>query len=246
MFTLKNTKKTYKNSLSIATMVVISLSFFSCKKNDQDALQEAQYCLNKAATTAARACVTGIAGMGNQKAFKLMCASVFISEGFGSPASFASAIQQISNPTPSAGCSGTDCSGSLNAMNVLNFGTNTVSADEAVSYCSKSGVVAYAQLSSMFSIGTQLKIALNGLGTGANPTGAQLEAGLAAIPPATLGAIVVSTYGASCSDLSNASDETKKYCAELSTAMAASGGSNAAIGACLQARMADPALTACP
>ena len=131
-------------------------------------------------------------------------------------------------------------------MNVLNFGTNTVSADEAVSYCSKSGVVAYAQMSSMFSIGTQLKIALNGLGVGAAPTGAQLEAALAAIPAATLGGIVVSTYGASCSDLTNASDETKKYCSELTVAMSASGGSNAAIGACLQARMNDPTLTACP
>lgn len=246
MFTLKNTKKSFKNLLSVATMVVILLSFLSCKKNENDDLQEAQYCLNKAAAGAAKACVSSIAGLGSQKAYKLMCAAVFISEGFGSPASFASAIQQISNPTATSGCSGTDCSGSLNAMNVLNFGINTVSADEAVSYCSKSGVVAYAQMSSMFSIGTQLKIALNNLGAGASPNGQQLKDALSAIPGATLGSIVVSTYGASCSDLTNASDETKKYCAELSTAMSASGGSNAAIGACLQARMKDPTLNVCP
>jgi hypothetical protein len=243
----KSTQKAFSHFLSLAGLVIISFSALSCKKNDQDALQEAQYCLNKAAPSEAKACVSGVAGLGNQNSFKLMCAAVFISEGFGSPSSFATAISQISNPTPSEGCSGSDCSGSLNAMNVLNFGTNTVSADEAVSYCSRSGVVSYAQMSSMFSIGTQMKIALNTLyGPGVTPTAGQLEAAVDAIPPATLGDIVVSTFGASCSDLTNASDETKKYCADLSVAMSATGGNSAAIGACFQARMKDPALVTCP
>lgn len=233
---------TFKKLISLTILTVISLTFFSCKKNDADEMQEAQYCLNKAADSGARACVSKIASMGTPAAYKLMCASVFISKGFGSVSSFASAIDQITHPSAGSGCSGADCSGSLNAMNIMNFGTDATAADEAVNFCTKSSVVAYAQMSSMFSIGTQLKIQLGS----ADPNAANLEAAAAAMPPATVGAIVNATYAASCSDLSNASNETKKYCAQMQVAVANTDGSNAAVGAFLQNCFANPGTGSCP
>ncbi len=232
---------TFKKIISIATVTLISLSFLSCKKNDLDEMQEAQYCLNKAPDSEARACVAGIASKGTPAAFKLMCASVFISKGFGSVSSFASAIQEITNPS-GGGCTGSDCAGSLNAMNVMNFGSDVASADEAISYCTKSNVVAYATMSTMFGIGTQLKIALGGL----PPTGTNLDAAAQAMPQAAVGAIVNATYASSCSDLSNSSDETQKFCADLSLAVSGTDGSNDQVGKCVKAKLADPSITTCP
>ena len=233
---------TFKKLVSIATLTVITVSFFSCKKNDADEMQEAQYCLNKAADSGARACVSKIASLGTPGAYKLMCASVFISKGFGSVSSFASAIDQITHPSAGSGCSGTDCSGSLNAMNIMNFGVDSAAADDAVNFCTKSQVVAYAQMSSIFSVGTQLKIALGGLPA----NGTNLDTAVTSIPDASLGAIVNATYAASCSDLSNASDETKKYCTQLNVAVTNTDGSNTAVGAFLKNCLQNPGISPCP
>ena len=68
-------------------------------------------------------------------------------------------------------------------MNVMNFGEDMASANEAVSFCSKSGVVAYSTMSTMFSIGTLLKVQLNILMPGGGqPNAATLEAAAAAMP----------------------------------------------------------------
>ncbi len=234
-------QSTLKKAISIAALTLFSLSFFSCKKNDVDELQEAQYCLNKTSDANARSCVSKIASMGTPSAYKLMCASVFISKGFGSVSSFASALDQITNPSSGSGCSGTDCSGSLNAMNIMNFGTDTAAADDAVNYCTKAQVVAYAQMSSMFSIGTLMKIALGS----AAPTGTNLDAAASAMPDAAIGAIVNATYAASCSDLSNASDETKKYCSQMQVALQNSDGSNSGVGSFLKGCLTNP-VPPCP
>lgn len=232
---------TFKKLVLITTLTLISLSLFSCKKTDLDEIQEAQYCLNKAPDNEARACVSKLASKGTPDAYKLMCASVFISKGFGSVSSFASAIGQITNPT-GGGCTGNDCAGSLNAMSIMNFGTDVVSADEAISYCTKSGVVAYATMSTLFAMGTQLKIALGSL----PPTGANLDAAALLMPEAAVGAIVNATYSSSCSDTTNASDETKKFCADLALAVNGTNGSNAAVGKCIKAKLANPSLMTCP
>lgn len=231
-----------KNLFSIATLTLISLSFFSCKKGDSDDMLEAQYCLNKAANSEARACVSKIESKGTPSAYKLMCASVFISKGFGSVSSFASAIDQITHPS-GGGCTGNDCAGSLNAMNVMNFGTDATAASQAVDFCTKSQVVAYSQMSSMFSIGTQMKIAL---GNTSNPSATDLENAVQAIPDSTLGSIVNQTYSSSCSDLTNASNETKQYCAQLQVAVSNTDGSNAAVGAFLKNCLQNPGVGVCP
>lgn len=226
-----------KQTTKIILISFLTLTMFSCKKTTEvNDLQEAQLCLNTAAATDAKNCVAKIASLTSENAYKLRCAAVFISEGFGSPTSFISALDQIKN----GGTGG--YSGSIAAMGTLNFGsdsTATASANEAFDICSLSGVGVYSQISSIFKLGTNLCVLAGGA---TDP--ASLAAQASSLDSATVGAIVQTTYASACSDLTTASDSTKQYCSELSTALAA-GATPTAIGACLKFKLANPNL-ACP
>lgn len=234
-----------KNHKSIFALTAVFLTlavFQSCQKSDTSNLQEAQFCLNKASAANARNCVTSIASNVTPYADSLRCSAIFISENFSTPAQFISAIDTLNG----TGCGGT-CSSTLNALTTFNFSggasnaANTATANEAFTVCTKSGVKFYAQISSMFKLGTLAKIA-SGL---SNPTASDIETAIGTLDAATLGDLVVATSAAVCTDTTNASEETKKYCAEL--ALAKTGGATAAsIGACLKAKLADPTLTVCP
>lgn len=231
------------------------LLLMSCQKSDINDLQEAQLCLDQSPPSNAKNCVAKIASDTSENGYKLKCAAVFISEGFNTPASFTSALDQIKSPTNSHGCTG-DCSSSLAVMNSFRFSSgdntqasnrqkNNATADEAFSYCTSSGVKIYSQISSLFKLGTMLAMVTPAVIAGGTPTVAQLQAAVASMTPADVGAVVTTTYQTSCLNLSSsASDSTKQYCTELGTAINSSADTTA-IGNCLMARLANPAAT-CP
>lgn len=223
---------------NLGLFLILTASLYSCQKSDNNDLQEAQLCLNTAAAADAMNCVSKISASTTENAYKLRCAAVFISKGFGSPTSFTNALDQIKNGSNASGCSGGTCSGSLVAMGTLNFGSDTTSSDLAFSECSKSGVGIYAQISSIFKIGTLLSAV--GLGT----TPANLETALASLNPAQVGEVVQSTYATACQDTTNASESTQQYCTELAAAMAG-GATPTDIGQCLLNKLNNPAAT-CP
>lgn len=232
------------------TAALTVFTFQSCQKSDTNALQEAQYCLNKASAGEARGCVSGIASNTSAYSSSLKCAAIFISEGFGSAASLATALDSINSPPP-GGCAG-GCSSTVNAMSALKFTTadvttvagraaNNSTAADAFAQCSASGVKSYVTISSIFKIGTLAGMLAYATTGGAAPTTAQLEAEIANMPDATMGELVITTSAAVCADTTNATDSTKAYCAELAAALASPTATPAGIGACMKAKLANPA-----
>ena len=221
------------HTTKIIFAALLTLTIFSCQKSETNDLQDAQLCLNTAAAADAQNCVSKIASNTSENAYKLRCSAVFISKGFGSPTSFISAMDQIKNGGT------TDQSGTMAAMATLNFGLDTAAANSAFSECSNSGVGIYAQISSVFKIGTLFSALLPPATPGSPLTPAQLEGVIAGVSDADVGNVIISTYGTSCGDTTNASDSTKQYCTELAAAIAA-GSSPAVIGASFKNKLANP------
>ena len=227
------------HTTKIIFAALLTLTIFSCQKSETNDLQDAQLCLNTAAAADAQNCVSKIASNTSENAYKLRCSAVFISKGFGSPTSFISAMDQIKNGGNAAGCSGSACSGTLAAMGTLNFGSDTAAANSAFSECSNSGVGIYAQISSVFKLGTLFSVLLPPATPGTSLTPAQLESVIASVSDADVGNVIISTYGTSCADTTNAADSTKQYCSELAAAIAA-GSSPAVIGAFFKNKLDTP------
>lgn len=243
--------------LILALVMALALvGLQSCQKSELTDLQEAQYCLNTSSAANAKDCVSKIAANTSSFANSLKCSAIFISEGFGTPSSFLTALESINSPES---CTGT-CSSTVNALNALKFtqsgdvttvagrAANNATAAEAFTACSQSNVKFYAQISSLFKIGTltaMLAHATSGLT--ANPTQDQIKAELANLPPETIGEIVISTSAAVCGNITaDTPAATKKYCDELAVALAApsaAGGSATAIGTCLKLKLENPAAT---
>ncbi len=220
----------------IILALLMSASILSCQKSDSNDLQDAQTCLNNSAPTQARSCVENIKSINSASSYKLQCAAIFISEGFGSATTLISTMQKINeNET----CIGT-CSSTLSVMSVFNFSSNTI-ADEAFSVCENSESKGYTQISSLFKIGTLLRV-LAGV---ANPTPDQLKGQLGNLPAADLGEIVLQTYAGSCANVADQSDSSKKYCDELAASIGNFGSNTNNIGACLKKKLDNPAAT-CP
>lgn len=230
------------------TATLTFTTFQSCSKSDTNALQEAQYCLNKAAAADAKACVAGIAANTTSYSNSLKCAAIFISEGYGSASSLATSVDTLKNPT---GCGG-GCSATVDAAAAFNFhssgsttpnATDLATAAEAFSVCNASNVKFYAQISSLFQLGT---ITANIAGT-STPSPAAVKAALTTADATTLGNLVLTTHASVCTDVTNASDATKAYCTELSSTLTKSSSQTdpAIIGACLKLLLATPG-TNCP
>jgi hypothetical protein len=237
----------YKILLAL-TVALATSSLLSCQKTQTDELQNAQLCLNKAAPSAAKACVTNIASNTTAYASSLRCAAIFISEGYNTPSSFLNAIDSINQ----AGNCGGGCSSTVNALNSFRFissgvttapqrTANNETAAEAFVQCSASGVKFYTQLGSLFKIGTLTGMLAYATTGGTTPTQDQIKTELANLPAATVGDIVIGTYSTVCSDLTGASDATKAYCADLKKAIEAPTATPTGIGACLKAKLANPA-----
>lgn len=236
-----------KNILKFTLLLIATSTFLSCAKSDKNDLKEAQLCLNSSAPSAARACINKISGIQTAQANKLRCAAIFISEGYNTPASFIAALDQLNGT--SGGCAG-GCSPTIGAISALTFkNANNLSAtdrtrseavaNEAFGYCSQADTNIYMQIASLFKIGTftaNIAYQTNG---GATPTPDQIKTAIASLPDTDMGALATQTYGATCQDTTNASDSTKKYCAELGAAVNG-GGTQAEIGACLKAKLANP------
>lgn len=241
------TKHHLKSALIVCSLYLLT----ACQKSELNDLEEAQLCLNTASASAARACVSSLASNSSQRANSLKCASIFISEGFGTPVSFINALDSL-NSTGS--CTG-GCSSTVNAIKTFNFtgagvsnttqlDTNVATANEAFDVCSASGVNIYTQISSLFKIGTltaKLAYALNG---GSTLTEDQIKAQINNVSSVDLGNLVTTTYNGTCTDTSKASDSTKKYCAELASALG-SYTSPTDIGNCLKIKLNNPN-AACP
>lgn len=215
----------------------LTSAIVSCTKSDVNDLQEAQLCLNTAPASEAMNCISKISSNTTENAYKLRCSAVFIANGFGTPSSFISALDQINN-----GGTGS-YSGSLAAMGTLNFGTTQSDLDEATlafNECNSSGVGIYSQISSIFKIGTLLAKTAGSIDIANLETAAAGLAVLAGADAGVVGEVVQATYASACADTTNASESTKQYCSELSTAISG-GATSQDIGACLLGKMADPA-----
>ncbi len=232
---MNQTTKVILFSLLTATLI-------SCQKSDTNDLQDAQLCLNTAPASEAMNCVSKISDNTTENAYKLRCSAVFIANGFGSPASFITALDQIQNGSNNAGCAG-NCSGSLAAMTSLNFGSTggptgaaMTAANTAFSECNNSGVGIYSQISSLFKIGTLLTT------TAGSTNITNIESAAAALAGASaevVGEVIQATYTSACTDVTNASESTKQFCTEASTAISG-GATPIKIGQCFTKKMADP------
>lgn len=222
---------------TISTTLAI-LALPSCQKSETNNLQDAQLCLNTATPENARACLTSIESDKTAFADSLRCSAIFIAEGFGSPADLYDALQGM-NPDSSS-CT-TSCSSTIGALVTFSFKSagvstpaerdaNSATAAEAFTVCSQSDVKFYAQISSLFKIGTLATMAV-GVAT---PTPDQIQSIITSLDAGTLGELVTTSYESVCSgDMTDAPDSTVSYCSELSTALA-SNNSNVDIGNCLK------------
>lgn len=245
------TPRNLATALSILSLITLTTSCNS--KSEVNDLQDAQLCLNSATASTAEACVNNITSNTSPAANSLKCSALFISEGFGSAVSFLDAINSINNNET---CS-TTCSSTLNALTTFNFksagvsnstetAANVAKANKAFNLCSQSDVKFYTQISSLFKIGTLAAMAAYDASAvaGADPTADEIKAQLSSLPSEDLGALVVTTQSAVCTDTSGASDSTKKYCDELNSAIG-SYTNNTDIGNCLKIKLNDPSAS-CP
>lgn len=232
-----------KTSLQLGSLLTAVIVLASCQKSSVEDLQDAQLCLNTAAPAAAKGCVAKIASDVSPTANKLRCASIFISEGYGSTSSFVTAIESLKTPGT---CSG-GCSSTVNAVTALSFGNNAIIANRAVSlatsaeafnYCTLSAVPLYQQISALFRLGTLASVQAHIAGSGAIPTPTEIKTALSNLPAADLGAIAISTYAGSCQNIDAASDSTKAFCADLAIATAAGDKSPTAVGICFKSKLA--------
>ncbi len=235
-----------KLRLIIPTLLIFSS--ISCKKSELEDLKNAQICLNTSPAAEARTCVASLSGDNSELANALKCSAVFISEGFGTPTSLLSALDQINNASGS--CTG-GCSSSIDAMLALNFDSgdlsqvadrnaNIATANEAVGFCTASGIKIYSQISSIFKIGTDLSMLAYATSGGAAIVANDLQAEIANLNNADLGNLVLTTYASACNGSAESqADSTAEYCAELSTAI---GGSTSAtiVGNCMKIKLDDP------
>ena len=229
----KKTLKLFAVTTSFAFLV-------ACQKSNQNDLQDAQLCLNKASSSEAMNCVSKLDSDYSENAYKLRCSAVFLSQGFGI-SKFSTAIDQIKNGNNGSSCTSA-CSNSVVAMTTLNFGATQAAVDmatRAFSECSRSGVKTYSMLSSIVKLGTDL----NKLAGGSIDPNA-LQSRIASLDDTTVGQIVNTTLQTACANSQNAPESTQKYCSEMEAAKAA-GATDEAIGACLKKKMANPSAT-CP
>ena len=235
-----------KLRLIIPALLIFSST--SCKKSELEDLKNAQICLNTSPAAQAKTCVASLSGDNSQLANALKCSAVFISEGFGTPTSLLSALDQITNSSGS--CTG-GCSSSIDAMASLNFDSgnlalladrnaNIATANEAVSFCAASGVKIYSQISSIFKIGTDLSMLAYATTGGAAINTDNLQSEITNLNSLSLGNLVLTTYASACSGSTESqADSTAKYCSELSTAINGSA-SATIICNCMKIKLDDP------
>jgi len=250
--------KTYRILLTTLGFISATL-LFSCEESSTASLQDVQLCINKAEQGSAAACVEKISGDTSPLAYSLRCSAIFIDQGFGDAASFVDALDSINGGTS---CGGT-CSSTVAALTSLSFSSgnladanvrtaNNAAAEAAFANCSKADAKIYTQIASLFQLGTLTTMAAASLGggTGSGPGGSFTETDIQtaltdpAVTPAVVGTIVTITYENTCSNTENASDSTKEYCGQLSTAIAG-GATPTDIGNCLLNTLKTPGYV-CP
>lgn len=238
-------KNFQRSFFALVALATLTFTFSCAKSTDKDALKEVQLCLNSSAPSEAMACTTKIESDLSPQAYKLRCAAVFISEGFNTPSSFITALDKINQS--SGGCT-SGCSSTVGAIAALTFkNTDNTSATDrtrsenvanlAFQYCTLSQTNIYMQISSLFKIGTMAANLVYALSGNVVPTADQIEAQISNLPAADIGNMAISTYNATCQDLTNASDSTKKYCADLNAAVTTGGGDPTAVGNALKAKL---------
>jgi hypothetical protein len=241
-----------------AALAFSGLLLFSCSKNSTNDLHDVQLCLNKADAGSAMGCVDKIAGDSSPIAYSLRCTAIFITQGFGSAASFVDALDSIGSG--STGCGGS-CSSTVSAINALKFSAAGISnstewnanidaANDAFSQCSQADAKIYTQIASLFKLGTltaMLSYQIGQTAPGGTVTEADLKAALASgsLDAATVGSVVEITYDNTCKNTENASDSTKDYCNQLKTALDG-GTTTAQIGQCLIEKLKDPSYSVPP
>jgi hypothetical protein len=219
------------------TLALFTFLAYSCQKNPNAELQEAQACLNTAAPSTARSCVESLKANTTPESYKLQCAAIYISEGYGSIATLFTSLEKMNEPDNS--CGG-ECSPTVLAMTEFKFTSNVV-ATEAFDTCKNSLSKGYTQISSLFKLGTMASEAYATLNSGVIPsTPAEVESAISSLPPADLGAIVLTTYEITCSNLTDASDSTAKYCSDLNESIGSYGEDAEKIGICLKKKLIDP------
>lgn len=229
-------------------LIAACLSWTSCQKGELDEIREAQRCLNRSAPSEAAACTNGLRSKSSSEASKLVCASIYIADGFGTIAGLAEAIEQMTNTSGSCGGS---CSPTLSAVTTLKFSGATGAAKEAkvsdaISYCGNSGVAAYTTVTTMFTIGTLMSIANDSLSGASSAVDLENAIASGAVSPVLLGTAVIASYSSACSDPENISESNVEFCQEMGVAISQTDGSATAVGNCLKHKLQNPSATTCP
>ncbi|AZZ35546.1 hypothetical protein CIK05_01595 [Bdellovibrio sp. qaytius] len=218
---MKTTMTKTSMILSATALTAIMMLASCAKESDLDTIKDAQMCLNKATTATAQACVSKLSAMTSDQANQLKCAAYFIQEGFGSPTTLLNAISTANTGNSSS---------TVNIISQLSFSSQT-NSDAAYSVCNSSGIAVYSQLSSLVQISTLVKTA-----SATATTGSDYATVINALPAATLGALVQTTYTSSCSSSSGSGEALQEYCGQLGEALASNSAS--AVGACLKYKLA--------
>lgn len=251
MWSKNDNQRGYFMFIKSTAFIILVFSLVSCQKNDTDLMQEAQACLNNSPASQARSCVSQISSVSTPAAFKLKCAAIYISEGFGAASSLITALNKI-NDNGASGCTG-NCSSTIAVMHSFKFSSgdnsqpsnrtrNLATADEAVTTCGQTGSKAYVQISSLFKLGTLASMtayATPGGVAGAEPTEDEIKAAVASLSNDDVGTIAATTYQITCIGNENPSDATVKLCTELETAIGTHGTNYTAIGDCLKHKLVD-------
>ena len=202
------------------------LAITACgKAKDVDKVADAQSCLDTATSSQAAECVSKVDGINAEAADLIRCAGKFVKEGYNENNKVANAVSQISNNKGS--------NGSTAMMAALAFkaeattAANSLSAQSAFTYCSRSKSKGLILLSGMVQTSTVLaELGGGNLATLDGPALLALMTAQANNPAAqaAVGSAIVGIYSSNCTGGQTASGN---FCAQFNSAIGAvSGGTS--------------------
>ncbi|MBF0316012.1 MAG: hypothetical protein HQK52_21510 [Oligoflexia bacterium] len=214
-------------NILLACSILGLFSLLSCgESEEQNDLNQAQDCLNKALPANAAACRTLLVNHHSKEAYTLRCASDFLAEGV-TATKMAEALEKRD-------ATDTTNNALLGMMGIISFSTEAL-LDQADADCSRSGYPSYVMLAKMAKIST--KIATVGgltISAASKPTQTEMETALAtAYNGGNPSSDTKETVGAAAqiikNDYCNADNATSKVCTTVTTAIG-SNTTNQAIG----------------
>ena len=155
----------------LISLITIGFAMSCSSSKDADKIGQAQYCLNKAVTTAEiNTCLAKIDGVTSASANAVRCNGIFVREGFANPTKYSSSFSTIE------GSSGANSNflGAITFTSAGTYLTDTQNALEGFNYCYEGGgkgttlISAYSYLAMSlykYMVGTNLGTAVKCIAT---------------------------------------------------------------------------------